>query len=205
MIYGYARVSTVHQETDLQMNALRRSGVRRNLIFQEKTSSVGSRPELHRLMSTVSPGDVIVVYKLDRLARSLKDLLTIIERLEAAGAGFKSITEPIDTSTPAGRLMIQVLGAVAEFERSLIRERSVAGQVAAIKRGARIGRPRILTPEQEREVLAMWQSGEWRKVDLCRYFNVKDTTIRRVIYASERPDHPWIQPNRPIIGPLLKC
>src|SRR6185312_1862423 len=102
-------------------------------VFAEQSSSVGSRPELQRLLSTIRPGHRVVVYKLDRLARSLKDLLNILDRLERAGAGFRSLTEPIDTHTPAGRLMLQVLGSVAEFERSLIRERVVSGQLAAIR------------------------------------------------------------------------
>lgn len=199
MLVGYARVSTSEQETSLQIDALKRSGVRR--IFTEKTSSVGQRPELQRLIATLQPGDVVVVYKLDRLARSLKDLLTIIERLERTGAGFKSLTEPIDTSSPAGRLMVQVLGAVAEFERSLIRERSIAGQVAAIRRGAVIGRPRKLTAAQDRKVYEDWKSGT-TKSELCRIYNASWTTIDLAIDQFE-PSGRKKRALRPVLGPLL--
>lgn len=201
MLVGYARVSTIDQDTDLQLRALKRAGVRK--VYQEKTSSVGHRPELQKLLASIAPGDILTVYKLDRVARSLKDLLSILERLEAAGAGLRSLTEPIDTHTPAGRLMLQMLGAVAEFERSLIRERSVAGTVAAIQRGVKIGRPRSLTAKQESEVLRRWTKGESMKA-LSRIYNVHMTAIRRVIYQVTRPDHPWLQPKRPVVGPRLK-
>lgn len=201
MLIGYARVSTSHQDTSLQLRALRRSGVRR--VFQEKTSSVSSRPQLQLLLSSVQPGDMLTVYKLDRLARSLKDLLGILERLHAARCGFRSLTEPIDTSTPAGRLMLQMLGAVAEFERSLIRERSIAGQVAAIERGVKVGRPRHLTSEQEREIFELWKFGGWSKLALSREYNVHEGAIRRAVYIFERPGHPLTVPNRPVLGPLL--
>ena len=111
-----------------------------SVIWAEKTSSIAKRPDLQNALASLKPGDKLVVYKLDRLARSLKDLLGIIERLEQRGAGFQSLTEVIDTASPAGRLMLQMMGAFAEFERSLIRERSIAGQRAAKERGAIIGR-----------------------------------------------------------------
>lgn len=139
----------------------------------------------------------------DRLARSLKDLLLLIEQLDVAGSGFRSLTEPIDTASPAGRLMIQMLGAVAEFERSLIRERTVAGQVAAIKRGALIGRPRALSPDQEKKVLADWRTGKYTQADLFRKYNVHEGAVRRVIYSADYPGHRFVLPNRPILGPLL--
>lgn len=201
MIYGYARVSTSEQETTLQIDALNRAGAQ--TIYQEKTSSVGKRPELRRLLATLTKNDCFVVYKLDRLARSLKDLLGIIEQLEAIGCGFRSLTEPIDTTNPAGRLMLNILGSVAEFERSLIRERTVAGQVAAIKRGAVIGRPRALSPDQEIKVLSDWRTGAFTQADLYRKYNVHEGAVRRVIYTADRPNHRFVTPNRPIIGPLL--
>lgn len=186
----------------MQLQHLLRAGA--SVIYQEKTSSVGARPELRKLLAGIGPGHVLVVYKLDRIARSLKDLLEILEVLSACGAGLRSLTEPIDTASPVGRLMIQILGAVAEFERSLIRERSIAGQLAAINRGVRIGRPRLLTPDQEAEVLFLWKTGDWSKAALCRKYNVNDSVVRRVIYASERPGHVWVTENRPVLGPLLK-
>lgn len=201
MIYGYARVSTSEQETNLQLDALNRAGAQH--IQQEKTSSVGKRPELRKLMAILTKDDQLVVYKLDRLARSLKDLLGIIEQLETIGCGFRSLTEPIDTTNPAGRLMLNILGSVAEFERSLIRERTVAGQVAAIKRGAVIGRPRALSPDQELNVLEDWRTGQFKQCDLWRKYNVHEGAVRRVIYTADQPNHRFVTPNRPIIGPLL--
>lgn len=201
MIFGYARVSTSEQETNLQLDALTRAGVLR--VYQEKTSSVGKRPELRLLLSALGSSDTLVVYKLDRLARSLKDLLGIIEQLEQIGCGFRSLTEPIDTTNPAGRLMLNILGSVAEFERSLIRERTIAGQVAAIKRGAVIGRPRALSPDQEIKVLSDWRSGRFTQSELYRKYNVHEGAVRRVIYTADHPGHRFVTPNRPILGPLL--
>lgn len=140
MLFGYARVSTVDQDTALQVAAFAAAGVDR--IFEEKLSGVVRRPGLERVLYSLRAGDVLVVYKVDRLARSLSDLLRILERVELAGASFKSLTEPIDTGTPLGRLMLQLLGSFAEFERSVIRERCMAGRRAAEVRGVRFGRPR---------------------------------------------------------------
>lgn len=137
MLIGYARVSTKDQETHLQLDALAKAGVER--VYQEKTSSVGARPELQKVLEALCPGDVLVVYKMDRIARSLKDLLSILDRIKVAGADIRSLTEPLDTAGPIGTFMVQVLGAVAQLERSIIRQRSVAGQVAAYKRGVRWG------------------------------------------------------------------
>ena len=111
MLIGYARVSTREQETYLQIDALNKAGV--EVIYQEKTSSVGSRPELQKLLARLSAGDCLVVYKMDRIARSLKDLLSILDRVKTAGASIRSITEPLDTTGPIGLFIVQVLGAVA--------------------------------------------------------------------------------------------
>lgn len=140
MLVGYARVSTVVQDTALQVSALSAAGVDR--LFQEKASGVLKRPALERMLYTLRAGDVVVVYKVDRLARSLSDLLRILARIEQAGAVFKSLTEPIDTGSAVGRLMLQLLGSFAEFERSVINERTEAGKRAAMARGVRFGRPR---------------------------------------------------------------
>jgi DNA invertase Pin-like site-specific DNA recombinase len=140
VLIGYARVSTVDQDTALQVIALRSSGVSR--VFQESASGVLSRPELERLLYCLRSGDVLCVYKVDRVARSLADLLRVIDRVSSVGASFRSITEPIDTSTPVGVMLLQLLGAFAQFERSVIRERCMAGRSAALARGVRFGRPR---------------------------------------------------------------
>ncbi len=138
MILGYVRVSKGdEQNTDLQHDALEKIGVER--IFHEESSGARwDRPELQRLVDQLRPNDVVVVWKLDRLSRSLKDLQVLMDRINNAGAGFRSITEAIDTTTPAGRMMTQMIGAFAEFEREMIRERTRAGLVAARERG-RIG------------------------------------------------------------------
>lgn len=145
---GYARVSTLQQDTALQMAAFKRYGVRR--VVEEKRSSRADRPVLERLLQGLQPGDVVVVYKVDRLARSLVDLLRILERVGKAGATFKSLTEPLETQTPVGRMMLQMLGAVAEFEREVIRERCAAGRSQAFDKGVAFGRP----PRLDREVIA---------------------------------------------------
>ena len=118
MLVGYARVSTQDQNTALQMEALGSAGCAR--IFEDQKTAVVVRPGLMRALYSLRAGDVFVVYKVDRLARSLSDLLRIIDRITAAGASFRSLTEPIDTGTPVGRMMLQLLGAFAEFERSAI-------------------------------------------------------------------------------------
>ncbi len=178
MLYGYARVSTKDQETTLQLDALSNAGVLE--VRQEKGSSVGPRPELQKLLAQLQPGDTLVVYKMDRIARSLKDLLSILDRIKASGAAIRSLTEPLDTSSPLGIFMIQILGAVGQLERSITRERTVAGQVAAIKRGVVFGRPKLLTPEQESEVFAMVDSGVSQSAT-ARHFGVTLIVVRRVL------------------------
>lgn len=185
MEYGYGRVSTNEQDTQLQEDAFKRAGV--DVVVTEKWSSVGVRPRLQELLSKLGPGDVLTVYKLDRLGRSLQDLLCLLDRINAAGATFRSLTEPIDTTTPAGKLMYSVLGAVAEFERSLIRQRSMAGQQAARERGKHCGRPRSSTPEIERDVLRLWRSGWYTLRTLGRVFDLHESTIKRIVYRAEKP------------------
>lgn len=200
MIYGYARVSTLDQETTLQIDALKRAGVQK--IYQEKTSSIGVRTELRKLLLVLKKDDRLIVYKLDRLARSLKDLLSILEQIDQAGCGFQSLTEPIDTVSPAGKLMLNILGSVAEFERSLIRERSIAGQVAAYKLGRVPGRPRRLRQDQELEILDAWAAGETQR-SIAKRFDVSSDVVRFAIYRVTHPDHPRVYGNRAVLGPLL--
>lgn len=200
-IYGYARVSMEHQETALQLDALRAFGVDR--IFQEKASSVGSRPQLEKLLARVRPGDLVVVYRLDRVARSLLDLLRVLNHAKQQGCGLKSLCEPIDTSTPIGVFILQVLGAVAELERNIIRERAVAGQVAAIKRGAKIGRPKVLTEAQELAIFDRWALEGVSMQSLAREYKVSHDVVQRVVYRVTRPEHPRIVGKRAVLGPLL--
>jgi len=154
---GYARVSTEDQITRLQLDALEAAGVR--TVYQEKTSAVSTRPQLSAAIESLRPGDTLVVWKLDRLARSLADLLRIIDRLADRGASFKSLTEPVDTSTPMGVFVVQVLGAVAQLERSLIIQRTTAGIRAARARGVAWGRRPLLKPCEAREVVHLFHAG----------------------------------------------
>jgi DNA invertase Pin-like site-specific DNA recombinase len=184
MLVGYARVSTLDQDTAMQLDALKRAGVRR--IYQDKSSGVGPRLQLHVLLGRLSPGDTLVVWKLDRIARSLPDLLGIIQRLRERGATIKSLTEPIDTSNPIGEFTLQVLGAVAQLERSMIRERVIAGQVAAMKRGVVIGgRPRILTAKQVAHAKRLRDRGlTWPAIG--DQLGVSNTTARRAVLGDNR-------------------
>lgn len=180
MIYGYARVSTKVQETQMQVDALIAAGALD--IRQEKCSSVGERPELRRLLSELRHGDVLVVYKMDRVARSLKDLLNILDQLTLAGAAIRSLTEPLDTSGPIGIFMVQVLGAVAQLERSIIRERSVAGQIAAYKRGVLLGRKKHATSaEIVVEMKRMRALGLYTWAQLGTHFGVHASTVKRLV------------------------
>lgn len=157
VLVGYARVSTEQQETRLQLDALHEAGVAR--VYQDKASAVACRPALEAALASMRPGDTLVVWKLDRLARSLSDLLRLIERLGHLGASFKSLTEPVDTSTPMGVFVVQVLGAVAQLERSLIIQRTTAGIHAARSRGVQWGRRPLLTERERREVAAIAAAG----------------------------------------------
>lgn len=187
MLIGYARVSTNEQETRAQLDALRRAGVRK--VFEEKTSSVGPRLELQRALASMKPGDVLVVWKLDRLARSLKDLLQLLEALQHLQCSFRSLTEPIDTTSALGEFVLQILGAVAQFERSLIRERAIAGQVAAWERGVRWGgTPRAISEEDARELVLMKQTGLFTIPMLAEVFGCSESTVWRTIWLATKPD-----------------
>ena len=142
MRFGYARVSTTEQDTSLQVRLFRSAGV--DVFFEDSASGVKKRPELERLLGCLAPGDELVVYKVDRVARSLSGLLAVLEVVAGHGAAFRSLTEPFDTATLTGRLMLQMLGAFAEFERGMIVERCAAGLAAAKARGVRFGRNRII-------------------------------------------------------------
>ena len=193
MIIGYARVSTQEQETHLQLDALNNAGC--EAIHEEKRSG-GSmrRPVLEKILFTIRPGDTIVVYKLDRIARSLKDLLNIIDRLNAMGATFTSVTEVIDTRSPAGRMMLQMLGAFAEFERAMIRERTQVGMAAAMRRGVKMGRPRGMSPADEKEAVRLWQQGWLTKSAIARQYGVHISSVKRAIQrAKEAASKPLIQ------------
>lgn len=203
MIYGYARVSTTEQETTLQIDALSRSGA--DCIYQEKTSSVGARPELKKLLQVVGSQDQIIVYKLDRLARSLKDLLQIIDHIERSKCAFRSLTESIDTTTPVGKLMLNILGSFAEFERGLIRERAIAGQAAAYSRGIRWGgQPRVLSQSDANCVYDCYKSGAYSIPLLADIFAVSESSIWRVIWRKEKPHYKSVCCNAPAVTAYLQ-
>lgn len=187
MIFGYARVSTSEQETTLQLDALKRVGVKH--IYQEKRSGVSTRPVLQNLLLKLGPGDKIYVYKIDRFARSLIDLLSILQRIEAAKATFSSLTEPIDTSTGAGRMMMHMLGAFAEFERGIIRERCMAGQRSAMDRGIHCGRPRSLRLDQEADIVRLYGQGWYTLDQLAFIFECHPSTVKRAVYRVYKPGH----------------
>jgi DNA invertase Pin-like site-specific DNA recombinase len=182
MRYGYARVSTVEQETTLQLDALRRAGVER--VFSEKASAVKRRPQLAALLREVTRGDSLVVYRLDRLARSLRDLLVILEHLERTGCALLSVTEAVDTQTLAGRMMLQMLGAIAEFERGLIRERTKAGIRAAMDRGKQIGRPRSVSPEIEAQLVELIESRTLGYRECAELFGVEQYVVSNAVYRA---------------------
>lgn len=186
MIYGYARVSTTEQDTALQLEALHRAGAQ--TITEEKRSGVKERPQLEALLSTLKNGDKLLVWKIDRFGRSLVDILRIIARIESVGATFASCTEPIDSSSPAGRMMMQMLGVVAEFERSMIRERSIAGQKIARENGIHCGRPRSLEKEQEAELVRLYQTGLYTMQALATRYDIHISAVKRAIYRVTKPN-----------------
>ena len=186
MLIGYARVSTQDQEVAAQIAALKASGC--ELIFQDKASGGRwDRPELHRLLGQLRRGDVLVVWKLDRLSRSLKDVLALMEKVAQAGAGFRSLTEAIDTTSPGGRMMMQIVGTFAEFERAMLRERTRRGLEAARQRGRIGGRRPKLKPYQQQEIVQLVNSGQKTAADAARLFNVHPATVSRLLHRGKVP------------------
>jgi DNA invertase Pin-like site-specific DNA recombinase len=184
MHLGYARVSTQEQDNGAQIAALKTAGCVR--IFEEKASAGRwDRPQLHRLLDQLREGDILVVWKLDRLSRSLKDLLTLLEKVQLAGAGFQSLTEAIDTTTPAGRMMMQIIGSFAEFERAILRERTRNGLMTARKEGRIGGRRSKLTQRQQQEIVKLVDSGRKTAADAARLFNVHPSTIARLLAKNK--------------------
>ncbi|RWD38860.1 MAG: recombinase family protein, partial [Mesorhizobium sp.] len=184
-LIGYARVSTEDQLNDAQVDELKATGC--HLVHQEHGSGASrSRPVLAKLMREIAAGDVLVVVRLDRLARSVSHLLEVIEQLEARGAHFRSLRDPIDTSTPQGMFSLQVLGAVAQLERALIAERTKAGMKAAKARGRLAGNPglRERRPEAVRAIAAARERAYID--DLITSAQTWLPTVRRL-----RPQHSW--------------
>lgn len=183
MLVGYARVSTQDQNPDLQLDALKAAGCER--VFVEKASGAQrDRPELSAALSFIRPGDSLVVWKLDRLARSMKQLIETVEGLEAKGIGFRSLTEAIDTNTAGGRLVFHIFGALAEFERSIIRERTRAGLDAARARGRKGGRPSKLTEDDLKAARALLADASITVEEVAKRLSVSPATLYRHIPAA---------------------
>lgn len=186
MLIGYARVSTQDQDAAAQIAALKSFGC--ELIFQEKASGGRwDRPELHRLLGQLRKGDVLVVWKLDRLSRSLKDVLTLMEKIGEVGAGFRSLTEAIDTTSAGGRMLMQIVGTFAEFERTMLRERTRIGLDAARQQGRVGGRRPKLKAHQQQEIVDLINSGQKTAADAARLFNVHPATVSRILRRGRVP------------------
>lgn len=178
-LLGYARVSTTDQDPALQHDALEKAGCVR--IFTDIASgSLAARPELDKLLDHLRKGDTLVVWRLDRLGRNLRHLLELVEQLGQRDVGFRSLTESIDTTTPGGRLVFSIFGALAEFERGIIVERTHAGLAAARSRGRVGGRPTVLTPEKRSAASAMWSTGE-SVAAIAMALGVSERTVRRFL------------------------
>ncbi|OZC34537.1 MULTISPECIES: recombinase family protein [Marinobacter] len=185
MIIGYARVSTQDQNPELQVDALEKAGAEQ--VFQEKfTGTLRERPELSQCLRTLRKGDILIVWKLDRLARSLKDLVEIVQDLQDRGIGFKSLTESIDTTSSGGRLVFHIFGALAEFERDLIRERTMAGLEAARARGRKGGRKPALSKTDTQKAAAMLLDPKITKTEVAQHFGVSRTTLNASLRRIEQ-------------------
>ncbi|WP_321283828.1 recombinase family protein [uncultured Vibrio sp.] len=196
MLIGYMRVSSDsdRQSTDLQRDALLKAGVDVRNIFEDRASGArDDRTGLSKALEYVTPGDVFVVWKLDRLGRSLTHLISIVNELREKQIAFCSLTENMDTSTPSGELFFHVFGALAQYERALIQERVVAGLSAARQRGRIGGRPRAIVGEKLDAIIVALDSG-MSKAAVCRNFGVKRTTLietlARVNWTGPRGDSP---------------
>jgi len=176
---GYARVSTLDQQLDLHLRALKKAGCTK--IWREKVSGMTrQRPELQRLLDQLRTGDTVIVWKLDRIARSTRHLLEMMDTIREAGARFRSLSEPwADTTTHAGKMMMTVFAGIAEFERELIQERTTAGRIAAQKRGVRFGRPHKLNSDQEKLARRLISEGKGVP-EIAHTFNVHSSTIYRL-------------------------
>jgi len=176
MLIGYARISTQEQSPDLQLDALQQAGCKK--ILEEKVSGAKrDRPQLAEALKYMRSGDVLVVWKLDRLARSLKQLIETVENLEKQGIGFRSLTENIDTTSPSGKLVFHLFGALAEFERAIIKERTMAGLASAKARGRVGGRPRALSTKDVTKAKAMLRDSNLTVQEVADTFGVSLSTL----------------------------
>jgi DNA invertase Pin-like site-specific DNA recombinase len=190
MLVGYVRVSseTDRQNSDLQRDALIAVGVDSRHLFEDRASGARTdRPGLAQALAFVRPGDVLVVWKLDRLGRSLTHLIEIVNSLKANRVAFRSLTEGMDTTTASGELFFHVFGALAQYERALIKERVTAGLVAARHRGRIGGRPPVISPEKLEAIVESVRGG-MSKAAVCRAFGVKRTTLIETLRRADAPE-----------------
>ncbi|MCP8896963.1 recombinase family protein [Shinella daejeonensis] len=183
---GYGRVSTVEQNLDLQISALKAAGCDRILTDDGYSGSDFSRPGLTKLLQTLRRGDTLTVWRLDRLGRSLFELLKLIRDINERGVEFRSLSENLDTSTSAGRLLLHVLASMAEFERSLISERTRAGMAAARARGSRIGRRPAMTDEERQEARLALADGSATVDVIAEQHGIHPRTLLRTLKADDR-------------------
>jgi DNA invertase Pin-like site-specific DNA recombinase len=189
---GYARVSTQQQDEALQHDALYAAGCDR--VFLDKASgALESRPALDELMRQARPGDSLIVWRLDRLGRSLRHLLDVVGELESRGVALISLTESIDTTTPAGRLVLHVLMSLSEFERGLIRERTIAGLAAAKARGRTGGRPSVWTAEKLQLARTMYDSKEHDVTSIARLLGISRASVYRGLSSDNAGNKPAIE------------
>lgn len=192
-LLGYARVSTTEQNMDAQFDALRRAGCNRVFHDEGVSGAQSVRTGLDELLKTLSEGDTLVVHKLDRLGRSVQHLSDLIVRLDERGVQFCALSEGINTNTHGGRLVFHIFAAVAEFERGLIRERTLAGLAAARQRGRKIGRPRSMSDDQIAEAQVYWKQEGRTLAETASRFGVSESTLQRSFRYLE--DTPLEQPN----------
>lgn len=188
-VVGYARVSTADQNTFMQLKAFERAGVAE--VHEEQMSAVKSRPVLDALLAGLKRGDTLVVYKLDRLARSMTQFVRVFEELRVRGIEFRSLTESIETTSPHGRMFLHMLGAFAEFEREMIRERCLAGQRAARAAGKTWGRQRVLTDEEMNWAASAWRSGWYQQKTLADMLGVSISSMTDYIHRAEGRGRYW--------------
>lgn len=187
-VIGYARISTVDQNPDLQIDALRQAGCDRVFVDQASGATT-DRPQFGAALNYLRDGDVLCVWRLDRLGRSLKHLVQTVAELEEAGVGFRSLNESIDTTTPAGRLIFHIFAALAEFERDLIRERTLAGLTAARARGRLGGRKPSFTPKKVELARQMYDAGDTPVADIAKVLGVSRATVYRHLPPKRSKPH----------------
>ena len=183
MKIGYARVSTKDQNLSLQIDALQKEGC--ELIFEEKASGAKSdRPELRRMIGQLRKGDIVIIWKLDRLGRSLRDLVNLVTEIQDKGAGLKSLNDSIDTTTPQGKLTFHLFAALAEFERDIISERTKAGLESARARGRKGGRPKGLSEQAKNKAIiaeTLYREGDFSVKQICQHLDIARSTFYKLL------------------------